>query len=428
MHSKSIGRALLLAALAALVTGAGAARAQLIPPGVGEPTIGEPQVYGEDYAPPDPIWPLPLYHTHPENGGLYVAGGFVSYFFTNPMHSQVVAVRGLQIVDNSTVFPGQTRPFPVPTFLGSGTPALDVSEVRGPNDFQPGFFSEVGWKFADGTAFSVHFMYLTERNLHNDATFAAPGNLVRQDFADSFLFSPVSNFPNEFNGPANKLATDTGGSSSAPGIWNGASIETEQFLQRFQQLDAFYRTPIYETENYRISGLVGPRFTWIWERYKWVVTDLDVNGASAPNFVADYTNIVSNRMYGLNFGCQQECYIGHGFALDCTVNGTIYADSVKTEVKYSLARGANGEADPGPVSKRSRQQWEFSPEVQAKVGVMWYPIEGVQIHAGWDFQLIFNTISSPQPIDFRFNSVDPRFTTDMARYLDGLDIGIAFIF
>ena len=53
MHSKSIWRAMLLTALVALALGAGAAHAQ-------------PQQTGEDYAPPDSIWPFPLYSTHPE--------------------------------------------------------------------------------------------------------------------------------------------------------------------------------------------------------------------------------------------------------------------------------------------------------------------------------------------------------------------------
>ena len=128
---------------------------------------------------------------------------------------------------------------------------------------------------------------------------------------------------------------------------------TEQFLQRTQQYEATYRVPIYETENYRLSGIVGPRFTWIWERYKWVTTDLDVNGNESPDWSAQYTNITSNRMYGVHVGCEQECYLGHGFAADVQLQFSGYEDSVKEEAKYQLARGANGESDPGPVGKRS---------------------------------------------------------------------------
>ena len=460
MHSKSIRRAFLLTALAALVPWAGAARAQQ-----GDPIIGEPQIYGDGYSPADPVWPFPLYSTHPENGGLFVAASFVSYRQTNPLHSQNVAVRGFQVtspviagVDPPAREPVVTNinsPFfdplgddlndniirvaPSGTFVGSGTPALDVNQVRG-NQFEPGTKIEVGWKFGDGSSITVSWLYISEVNLGASATLAPRGGNVGPNFADSFLFAPVFNFPNDFAGPTDKVTApnpefgigDNPFVVPAPGlafgIWNGAGIMTEQFLQRTQQWDVTYRAPIYETENYRISGLVGPRYTWIWERYKWTTTALDTNSTSEPEWTAQYSNVASNRLYGLNFGCQQECYIGHGFALDCTLACQLYADSAKTIVKYQLARGAFGEADPGPVAKRGRHYWEFSPAAEAKLGVMWYPIEGVQVHAGYDFQGIFDTITSYQPIDFNFGAVDPRFVTHTIRTLDGLDLGIALIF
>jgi hypothetical protein len=420
MHSKSIWRALLLTAMAAFIPCVALAQ---VPVGPESQTPGEPQVYGEDYAPPDPVWPLPLYSTHPENGGLFVAGSFVSMRLTNPLGNQVVAVRGLTIVD-------QRSGLPVPTFVGTGNPALDVNEVRGPTDFQPGFKAEIGYKFTDGSTVTVSWLNLTENTQHADATFAAPHFLVGQDFADSFLFSPVANFPNEFAGPSNKILSDVGrvGGSAAPGIWNGASIETEDFTQRFNQWDALYRAPIFETENYRVSCQVGVRLTSVWEKYKWTATDLDVTGNSDPSFAAVYTNVVSNRLYGLHAACVQECYLGHGFAADLTLAGTMYADSIKTQVKYSLMRGAFGADHPGPVSKRSRHRWEPSPEGEVKVGMMWYPIEGVQIHAGYDVQGLFNTMSTDEPIDFNYGTVDPHFTTSKVRFLDGLDLGIALIF
>jgi len=443
MHSKSFGRAVLLTALAALVACVGAARAQQ-----GDPLIGEPQNFGENYAPADPVWPFPLYSTHPEMGGLYVAGEFVSYRMTNPLHEQEVAQRGFRITSPTIeVTDNEGRHFlttlgPSGTFVGSGVPALDVRQVNGSNDFEPGFTTEIGWRMGDGSTISVRWLFLTEKNLGASATLAPPGQNVGSNFADSFLFSPVFNFPNDYAGPNTKMTIPNpsfrqGSLVETPtlpapglayGIWNGASIMTEQFLQRFQQWDVTYRAPIYENETYRISGLVGPRFTWIWERYKWTTTDLDLNGSGSPNWTSDYTNVVSNRLYGLNFGFQQECYLGHGFALDCTVEGQLYADSVKTQVKYSLARGANFEGEPGPVGKRARHDWELSPAGDLKLGVMWYPIEGVQVHAGYNFQAIFQTVTSYQPIDFNYGAVDPRFVTNTVRTLDGLDIGIAFIF
>src|SRR5262245_60741407 len=50
---------------------------------------------GQDYAPPDPVWPLPLGHDRMEaTGGLYLAGEFLYFVQTNPLDHQLIAVRG----------------------------------------------------------------------------------------------------------------------------------------------------------------------------------------------------------------------------------------------------------------------------------------------------------------------------------------------
>src|SRR5207253_6974440 len=43
---------------------------------------------GFDYAPPDPEFPLPLYHERPETGGFYAAGEFLLLRQTNPLNEQ----------------------------------------------------------------------------------------------------------------------------------------------------------------------------------------------------------------------------------------------------------------------------------------------------------------------------------------------------
>ena len=431
MHSKSLGGALLLAALAALAT-AGAAQAQ--------------QVFGEDYAPADPVWPFPLYSTHPEDGGLYTAAEFISFRRSNPLEGQPVAIRGFQVTSpiiqfqNSTAANFTTTLGPSGTFIGSRAEALDVQQVSGPNDYQPGFTVTVGWKFGDGSAFEFKYFYLTEVNLHAAATLAPPGGNVGALFENSFLSSaiPVFNFPNDYAGPLNKITIPnpsfTQGSTTqtptvnAPGavfgIWNGASIMTEQFLQRFQEYEGTYRVPIYETETYRLNGIVGPRFAWIWERYKWTASDIDnLTGTSGPQDEAQYNNIISNRLYGAHAGCQQECYLGHGFAATCTIEGGAFVDQARTEVIYQLARGG-----VGPGSKRALKHWLPALQAEASAGLSWYPIEGVEVRAGYDFQAFFNTLSSPNPIDFNYGAVDPHFQSDKIRWLDGLNFGIGIVF
>src|SRR5262245_34109269 len=50
---------------------------------------------GAEVPPEDPIIPLPLGHDRMENGGFFVAGEFLFWRQTVPLHNQVVAVRGV---------------------------------------------------------------------------------------------------------------------------------------------------------------------------------------------------------------------------------------------------------------------------------------------------------------------------------------------
>jgi hypothetical protein len=440
MHNKSIGRAWLLAALAVLAPGAAYA-----------------QGIAEDYAPADPVLPFPLYSTHPEAGGLFTFGEFVIFRQTNPLKSQVVAQRGFVVTSPVVVDPTNNFLVQVPgvtqsgTFVGSGQEALDVNQVRGRSGWTPGFKIGAGWKFADGSSVSIDWMHLTDAHSSAAATLVPSGSRVGNNFAESFLYSNVFNFPSDYGGPQNKITVpnplflpprfviNTNGTvvfapafnppplipapGAVYGIWNGASIETIEFTQRFDQYNLTYRQPIYETETYRMSGLVGPRLSWIWQRFAWRVTDLDTEGNSGPQFQALYTNDVSNRLYGGHAGFSNECYLGHGVAVNFEVEGALYADVVKELAKYELARGAIG-----PENKRARTVVVPVPEFDATLGLLWSPIEGIEVHAGYNIKSFFNTVSSPQPIDFNYGRLDPRYEQSTVRFFDGFDLGVAFIF
>jgi hypothetical protein len=432
MHNKSIGRAWLLTALAVLAPGAAFA-----------------QGIAEDYAPADPVLPFPLYSTHPEAGGLFTFGEFLIFRQTNPLKSEQVAVRGL-VVTSPTV-PDETNTFLVQvpnvalsgTFVGSGQEALDVNQVRGNSGWTPGFKIGVGWKLADGSSISIDWMHLMDAHTSAAATLAPSGSRVGNDFAESFLYSNVFNFPSDFAGPTNKITVPNPQFRQFPlllnavinpppfipapgavyGIWNGASAETIEFTQRFDQYQATWRQPIYETETFRMSGLFGPRLSWIWQRFAWNTTDLDVNGLSGPQFEAQYVNIVSNRLYGAHAGFANECYLGHGVAVNLELEGALFADSVKELAQYSLARGAIG-----PGIKHAKTEVVAVPEVDATLGLLWFPIEGIEVHAGYNIKSFFNTVSSPQPIDFDYGRLQPRYEQSTVRFFDGFDIGIGFIF
>jgi hypothetical protein len=438
MHNKSIGRAWLLAALAVLAPGAAFA-----------------QGIAEAYAPADPALPFPLYSTHPEAGGLFTFGEFLIFRQTNPLKSEQVAVRGFVVT--SPVVPDQSNTFllQVPgvtqsgTFVGSGQEALDVNQVRGNSGWTPGFKIGAGWKFENGSSVSIDWMHLMDAHTTRAATLVPSGSRVGNDFAESFLYSNVFNFPSDYGGPVNKITVPNPayipppvGTSITPvtpgtintnpfvpapgavyGIWNGASAETIEFTQRFDQYQATWRQPIYETETYRMSGLFGPRLSWIWQRFAWNVTDLDVNGLSGPQFEAQYVNIVSNRLYGAHAGFANECYLGHGVAVNFEIEGALFADGVKELAQYSLARGAIG-----PENKRAKTEIVAVPELDATLGFLWFPIEGIEVHAGYNIKSFFNTVSSPQPIDFDYGRLTPRYEQSTVRFFDGFDVGIGFIF
>jgi hypothetical protein len=366
---------------------------------------------------------FPLYSTRPEDGGIYLGGGFLLYQWSNPLKDQLVAVRGFIATDDTVLGTGTSG-----QFVGPRNNALDVHQVTGPSTYNPGFDLVLGWKFNDGTALEVDYKYWFNTQLRAVATLAAPGLQFGSDFSATFLTASVFNFPPEFAGPPFKInPPNTINPESTFGIWNAASIMTEEFIQRVQQLEATYRIPVYETECYRVSGLVGPRFFWIWERYKWVTTDLGSGTQGGPLFelptwAAIYTNIVSNRMYGAHTGIQQEYYFGHGFAGMLDLQVAAFLDIVKERAKYEL-----GLKDAPPQNKRARTQYYLVPEFQATPAIMWYPYEGIQVKVGYDLFAFLNTISSPRPIDFDYSALNPGWERT-ARFFDGFQASIALIF
>jgi hypothetical protein len=430
MNRKTCWGAVLLAVSVAMTPGRACAEG---PGTFGPDTLNTvPASFGfstaQGYAPPENPTPFPLGSTRLEDGGLYLVNSIVLYRQTNPLKSQTVAVRGFQDVDGSIsvaafgLSPGNQPGVNIQAgnFFGSRAEALDVHQVTGPNLYVPGYDVHIGYKFADGSALEVAWMYLADHKTLASATAAPPGLNVGTTLADSFLFSPVFGFPPEYAGAPMKIAV--GNPFAAYGIWNGATTENIDFVQRTQQYEMTYRYPIYETETYRASALVGPRFFWIWERFRWITNDLDTSGNQSPDFEAIYSNVVSNRMYGAHVGISQECYLGHGFAATLDLQAAVFLDSVKEEVKYELA-----DKYSPPVSKRTQVDWAPVPELQANVGIAWYPVEAVQIQLGIDAMAFFNSIASQQPIDFNYGAVNPEFN-HVFRLFDGFNasIGISF--
>ena len=403
MCRKSRWVARLLAAVVALTLMVGSAAAQ---------DYGDA---GSIYNRPDTLLPLPLNDRLPD-GGLFTALSYAMYRTDNPIRSQNVANSGFISTNSLTGFN-------VGTYVGSATPRLDTDQVSG-SQYTPGFKIDIGYRFQDATTLTLSWLHMFQTHKEAAATSAAPGFKVGNNFVDSFLTAPVFNFPPEYAGP-NDL-TDANGnpiSLGAYGIWNAASVMTLDFRQRVENYDLTYRVPEYETESTRVSVQVGGRFFWIWERFLWYTNDLDTNNVGGGTFAAYYSNISSNRMYGPHAGVCWEQELGLGFALQLDLDAALLLDIVKERTSYTL-----GERDVGPEAKRSRTDYTFVPEASASLALMWYPYPGIQVRAGYNGMIFFNTISSKYPIDFNYGAVNPAYDRIFYRLFDGLDAGIAFIF
>jgi hypothetical protein len=382
-----------------------------------------------DYAPADPQIPWPLGSTRPEDGGLYLGTQYTMFHWTNPLRSQPIANRGFYASDNSLGFP-------VGTHFGSGAPALNVNNLNGQGTWEPGFEIFAGWKFKDGSALTLSYTWFADAKYTNGATLNTLPGRQGVDLADTFISARVYNYPIEYNGPNNKVGNfnlpnlPQASPTAVSGIWNGASVMTILFTQRFQQVDATYRYPVIDDEDYRFNAIVGPRFAWIWERFLWRTTSYGIPDLTNPQIVAAgpqdvgiYTNIVSNRMYGVHAGCQTECYLGHGFAVLATADAAAFINGVKERAKYETGDKFLGL----PESKRAKHEWSLVPELSGMLAIQWYPTEFVQIQLGYELMAFFNTLASTRPIDFNYLNVAPQYD-HVDRLFQGLRVGIAFWF
>jgi hypothetical protein len=312
------------------------------------------------------------------------------------------------------------------TFVGSRTEALNTNQVQGPGSFQPGLNLFVGYRFENGCTLNLEWWHLEEARYAASAGLLGGERDVGPNLANTFLFSPVVNFPLAYAGNfASVLVNGVPAAGATFGIWNAASNMTEQFIQRFELFQLNTRVPIWETESgYRAYGLFGPRAIILWEEFWWRTVQADVLGRSTNATTANYTNIASNRLYGAYIGSGHECYLGSShvgaFSIDFNINGGLYLDFVKERAGYELG-------DKSTAAHRSRNTWSLVPGFDGKLGLIWYPYEAIQLRVGYNFMALFNTIASPRPIDFNMGTVDPGYSS-YSRLFQGLDVGLALVF
>lgn len=381
-----------------------------------------PIVRAQDYAPPASVWPLPLYHDHPERGGFYVGFEFLYMRQTNPLDAQNIAFRGLIDADGS-ISTALGIPGGPGTFIGSGTVALTAADV-GPSTYAPGYNATFGWRFQSGVAVELSWKHLEEAKMTGGASIEPPGFRAGPFMADTFVTAPVFNFPAEYAGPATQLAVGNDGATF--GIWNAAANMQVTLTQRFDQWDITGRIPIFQGDDDRFYAIVGPRVVALWERFRWrTVSSPDFDtGDVGPSDVALYSNVVSNRMYGLHIGCGEELRFGDTpmgtFAVSLDTQAAIMVNYVKARAKYERE-------DRATSAHRSRRLNTIVPELEAQLNLCWYPIEGVQMRFGYDVMGFFNTIAAPDPVSFNFGALDPPLERTF-RFIHGFNAGIGFIF
>lgn len=368
--------------------------------------------------PPSPhLFPGPFGHYRMEEGGFFVGLDGLYWHISNPMGNQIVAIRGFADLDGS-VSGGEPG-----TFRGSGVTALTTASISTADTHTPGIHLLAGWRFENGVVIQVSWIHLVDVRHSAQAALIAPNFVVGPQVEDTFLFAPVSNFSIDYSGPARDVGP--GNDGALFGIWNGADLMQIQFLQRFDQVDFTARLPMWDTQAYRSYALVGLRYAWIWERFRWRTVDAELSGVALPEWVAIYSNVVSNRLYGAHCGCGNEWFLGDtpvgGFSLSVDAQAGLFLDFVKGRPKYELS-------DRSTSASSNRNYTTIAPMLSAKIDLWWYPVEAIQLNLGYDLLCYFNTMASRNPIDFNMGTINPDYNDWVQRLYYGFHIGFGITF
>lgn len=363
---------------------------------------------------PPVIFNGPLGHQRYEGGGLYTGFQFLYWGTNQPLKAQSVAFRGFYTVDTGLgTAPG--------TFIGSREEALNTNQLLGPTTYQPGWEIFMGWRFENGVTVELGWRHLVQAKYHASAGLLSPSFNFGNSLENTFLTAFVVNFPSQWAGSDRNFPQGNIGTTF--GIWNAASLMQIEYTQRFDTYELKARLPIWETADLRTYGLVGPRIAWIWDRFRWRTVDADALGQAGPQTTAIYDNTISNRMYGIHAGWGHDWWCGltpvGGFAFTCEFEGALYANLTKTNAKYQLG-------DRSISSGRNRRFSTLVPGAEGRIGLWWYPWEGISMQVGYDVMTFFNTVSSHRPIDFNLGTVDPEYNRDF-RWFYGCHFGISFV-
>lgn len=405
MSHRYIGGALLAAA--ALLAGPSAARAQYgtgtLPTGGGED--GGFQVPRNT----SPTAPIPTGAAG--DSGFYFGAEFVMLLQTRAIGNQTIAQRGFfDLTGEVTGKPG--------SLVGSGTTALSTKQFSDPK-WQPGARVELGYRFDDGTRVYFNYLQLYDAHYSIGASPVPPGYRTDLALADTFISTPVFNFNTQFAGPQGKV---TGVSDRAVfGIWNAATQMDVKFTQRFQNAEIGARVPMFMTDYSRVYGSGGMQFSWFFERFQWRTVASDQAGNITPQTAADYTNTLSQRMYGPFVGCGHEIFVANQFSISCDLTGAVLLDVAKMRAKYKLG-------DDSIQSKWGNEEFRIVPNANAAFNLWWYPVEGVQLRVGYQIMTFYGTTYMQTPIGLNYGNISPDYGFKGFRMVTGINVGVGFFF
>lgn len=354
--------------------------------------------------------------------GFYASVDLLYMARTNTLGDQVIAYRGL--VDSTgalTLVPG--------TYIGSGRVGLST-DMLGRRAYTPGWKAAIGFKTEDNISVQLSYLAAHKQEYNASATLVPQGFVTRLDLVDTFLTAPVYGFTQAYAGPAQKTALD--GATIPPnpipfpnglfyGIWNGASVMTISYAEDYTQWDVGARVPLFDTQYSKIYGLGGVRMDWYMERFKWRAQSFDINGNAGPNTAANYTNNLSQRMYGPYVGCGHEIYAGNRFSMSADMTAALLVNVIKERAKYELE-------DQTIQNKRSYNDIGLVPSVTGAANLWWYPIEGLQMRVGYFANTFYGTKNMTEPVGFNYGAIDAKYGFQGFRMVHGLNIGLGFFF
>jgi len=375
----------------------------------------------------------------PAKQGPFVYADIVYFTQTWTLGTQTVAVRGLR--DTTGVITGTPG-----TLIGSGEAALTTDQF-GRTEYSPGVNLGVGWKFDDGSVVTARIMHVSGQTFAASASLATPFARSRTDLSDTFLLADVFNFPPQFAGPRRKTAFEgtrvgdildifgniafnqgiplaigrTVPDGAFYGIWNGASVMTIAYETDYTEAEIGGRVPLFESSSSKIYGLGGMRYHHFMERFRWTSQSFAVDGNSGPQDFADYTNKLSQRLYGPYAGCAHDVFLGNKFSLSAEMTGGVFANVIRRSAKYELGNETI-------QNKRSTNELGLSATGGASASLWWYPTKGVQVRAGYQANTFWNTERMRDPIAFNYGALDPVYGTQYFRIIHGLQFGFSLFF